>query len=115
MSVDNASGAGGYFNNFLTRMPLISANKNDSIVAYFEQYTNGNKSAANALSSSIIYTAQQQGLDPMQILAQIAALPHGHVDKYIAMFLNLNRVGTSFLGVNGQPIVNKYIQRSIIS
>jgi len=34
---------------------------------------------------------------------------------YLAMFLNLNRINTSMLGVSNAPMANKYIARTIIS
>lgn len=36
------------------------------------------------------------------------------LDAYLTMFLNLNRVGTSLLGISNQPQTNKYIQRAIL-
>jgi len=37
------------------------------------------------------------------------------LDAYLTMFLNLNRVGTSLLGISNQPQTNKYIQRAILA
>lgn len=36
------------------------------------------------------------------------------LNSYLAMFLNLNRVNTSLLGVSNQPQTNKYISRAIL-
>lgn len=36
------------------------------------------------------------------------------LDAYLTMFLNLNRVGTSLLGISNQPQTNKYVQRAIL-
>jgi hypothetical protein len=36
------------------------------------------------------------------------------VDAYLTMFLNLNRVGTSLLGLSNSPQPSKYVQRAIL-
>jgi hypothetical protein len=37
------------------------------------------------------------------------------LDAYLTMFLNLNRVGTSLLGLSNSPQVSPYIQRAILA
>lgn len=37
------------------------------------------------------------------------------LDAYLTMLLNLNRVGTSLLGLNNSPRTSKYIQRTILA
>ena len=54
-------------------------------------------------------------MDPMSIVQQFRAVPAGELTLYLAMFLNLNRVGTSLVGLNNQPVVNKYITRAILA
>lgn len=36
------------------------------------------------------------------------------VDAYLTMFLNLNRVGTSLLGLNNSPQTSPYVERAIL-
>lgn len=103
-----------YFNNLYLNIGTVSSNQNDAVIGFFETHTNGNKTAAQALASAVIYTSVAQGMNPMEILTQFTQLPPGQVNAYLTMFLNLNRVGTSYLGLNNQPIVNKYIQRAIL-
>lgn len=103
-----------YFNNLYLNAGTVSTNQNDAVIGFFEEFTKGNKIAAQALASAVIYTSIAQGMDPMEILAQFTKLPPGQINSYLTMFLNLNRVGTSFLGLNNQPIVNKYIKRTIL-
>lgn len=103
-----------YFNNFFTVSSTVSGNQNDAIVGYFQEYCDGNVAAANALASAVIYTSLAQGIDPMSVLEEFVKLPKGQIDSYLAMFLNLNRKGTSFLGINNQPITSKYVSRSIL-
>lgn len=106
---------GPYFNNYFVAPATISSNQNDAVVAYFQRVTSGNKQSAAVLASTVIYTAMSQGVDPMSIIQQFQALKPGELNLYLAMFLNLNRVGTSLVGVNNQPTQNKYITRAILA
>jgi hypothetical protein len=103
-----------YFNNYFDIPVNVSSNVDSAIVAYFEQITS-NKESAKALASAVIYTSLKQGLDPMITLKEFQKLSPGELDAYTAMFLNFERVGTSYLGINNSPQLNKYIQRTIIS
>ena len=109
-----SSTAQNYFNNYFVPSFNVSQNVDDAIVAKFEQIAD-NKDAARALASAVIYTAAAQGKDPMSILQEFLALPNGQLSLYLAMFLNLNRIGTSYLGLNNAPKVGKYIARTILA
>ena len=104
-----------YFNNYSLGTLNISSNQNDAVTAYFQRITNGNRESAQILASTVIYTAISQNMDPMSIMQQFQAVPAGELTLYLAMFLNLNRVGTSLVGLNNQPVVNKYITRAILA
>ena len=104
-----------YFNNYFLGGLNVTSNQNDAVTAYFQKITNGNTQAAQILASTVIYTAISQGSDPMSIIQQFQAVPPGQLTLYLAMFLNLNRVGTSLVGINNQPIANKYITRAILA
>lgn len=101
-----------FFNNFFKAPIDISPMQNDAIVSYFEQITD-NRESAVALASAVIYTSKQQQTDPMEILDQFKKVDRGQLNSYLCMFLNLNRIGTSLLGVNVNPVKNKYVERSI--
>ena len=115
ISVNKNTPAGKYFNNYFITPGNISSNQNDAVTAFFEQVTNGNKQSAAVLASTVIYTAMAQGIDPMSILQQFRSLKDGEINLYLAMFLNLNRVGTSLVGVNNNPVQNKYVTRTILA
>jgi hypothetical protein len=115
ISINATTSAGKYFNNFFISPGNVSSNQNDAVTAFFEQVTNGNKQSAAILASTIIYTAMAQGLDPMSILEQFKSLKGGELNLYLAMFLNLNRVGTSLVGINNQPVQNAYVTRTILA
>ena len=104
-----------YFNNYSLGTLDISSNQNDAVTAYFQRITNGNRESAQILASTVIYTAISQNMDPMSIVQQFQAVPAGELTLYLAMFLNLNRVGTSLVGLNNQPVVNKSITRAILA
>ena len=102
-----------YFNNYFKQQINVSENANDAIFSFFEKITD-NKESAIALANAVIYTSRSQGMDPMVTLDQFAKLEKTQLSSYICMFLNFNRIGTSLLGINNQPIQNKYIERSIL-
>jgi hypothetical protein len=115
IGVNKSTPSSKYFNNYFVNPGNISSNQNDAVVSFFQEQTGGNKQSAAVLASTVIYTAMAQGVDPMSIIQQFQALPKGQINLYLAMFLNLNRVGTSLVGVNNQPVQNKYVTRSILA
>jgi hypothetical protein len=103
-----------YFNNFFDVPVEVSSNIDTAIIAYFETIAS-NKDAARALASAVIYTSVKQGTNPMATLGEFQKLSPGELDAYTAMFLNIDRIGTSFLGVTNQPVINKYVTRTILA
>jgi hypothetical protein len=55
-----------------------------------------------------------QRVSPMEILDRFKDMSQEEITGFAAMFLNLNRVGTSYLGISNRPKTNKYVQRSIL-
>lgn len=106
--------ANKYFNNFFEIPVNVSSNIDAAVVAFFEQIAD-NKESAKALASAVIYTSIRQGLNPMETLQEFTKLPPGELNEYTTMFLNFERVGTSYLGVSNTPVVNTYIQRTILA
>lgn len=102
-----------FFNNFYKPTFDVSQNIDDAIVGFFEKITDG-KDSAKLLASAVIYTSLTQNIDPMDTLAQFTKLPRADVANYLTMFLNLNRVGTSYLGISNKPGVSKYVARMIL-
>jgi hypothetical protein len=103
----------GFFNNFGSPTYAVSENVNDAILGYFESVT-GNPQSAAVLASAVIYTSLQNGANPMNIIADFQKLEGNQLTLYLTTFLNLSRVGTSYLAVNNLRHVNQYIQRSIL-
>lgn len=102
-----------FFNNFFNFPIDVSSNVDAAVIAYFEQIVD-NKESARALASAVIYTAIKQGINPMSALDEFRKVPLGDLNAYTALFLNFERVGTSFLGLKNRPIQNKYITRAIL-
>ena len=154
-----------YFNNFYDQTSGAGPMVNDAVVAFFQKIT-GNADTGKNLAASVIYTALQQNIDPIDIVNQLKALndkenlihptahyshetnylaeddyvydpntgtwatgtknyakpgpstPYANVtelDAYLTMLLNLNRVGTSLLGISNSPQTSPYVERMILA
>jgi hypothetical protein len=101
-----------FFSNYFTPTFTVSQNIDDAILSFFEKITE-NKEAAKVLASSVIYTSLARDMDPMEVLSKFSGMSDGELSSYVAVFLNINRVGTSYLGLNGVPKVGKYVQRML--
>jgi hypothetical protein len=112
---NNSSNTNNFYNNVITGQPLaLSANMNSALLAEFEKITN-NKQSAKILASAVIYTCQQQQLDVMQTLDEFIKLGKTNaLNEYLCLFLNLSRIGTSYLGVKKEITTNKYVNRTIL-
>lgn len=102
-----------FFNNYFEFPISVSSNVDAALVAHFEQIAD-NKESARALASAVIYTAIKQGIDPMSALDEFLKIPLGDLNTYTALFLNFERIGTSFLGIKNRPQQNKYVTRAIL-
>ena len=159
----NTQSSSAYFNNFYSQQGFTSPMINDAVVAYFQSITGDVETGTN-LAGAVIFTAVQQGIDPMAIIQQLkqlsdknkSAAPEystriqsdtqdtsvynpqsgtwttgdkqnavpgpsttyigiSELDAYLTVFLNLNRVGTSLLGLSNSPTTNQYIKRTILA
>ena len=112
VSADGRTNTKAFFNN--TNLPPISVtqNINDAVIGYFQQITE-TKESARALASAVILTSVSQGIDPMETLDQFMRMEKSQLTPYLTMFLNLSRVGTSYLGIQNRPTTGKHIARQI--
>lgn len=116
IETSNARASGdpnAYFNNLALPPINVTQNIDDAVQVFFERIT-GDKSSAQVLTSAVIFTAASQGLNPMSTIAEFQRVPAGELNDYLVVFLNLNRYGTSILGINNQPFVNQFVKRSIL-
>jgi hypothetical protein len=102
-----------FFNNFFKPEFTVSTNVDAAMTAFFEKITNS-KESARILASSVIYTSLATNIDPMETLADFAKLEPRELNNYTTLFLNLNRVGTSYLGVTNAAKVGKYVERTLL-
>lgn len=65
-----------YFNNFFKTGVNTSANVNDAVVSFFQQIT-GDKRTGEVLAASVMYTALNQGLDPLLFIDELKRLKRG--------------------------------------
>lgn len=105
--------AGTFFNNFLQPGFTVSQNINDAILGYFEKIAS-TKESARIMASAIVYTSLAQRVDPMAVLVKFQGLSDEEKLNFISMFLNLNRVGSSYLGIHSRPKIGKYVKRAIL-
>ena len=102
-----------YFNNLSLPPINVGQDVDDSDRGFFEKLT-GNKQSAAVLASAVVYTSISQGINPMSTVKDFSQLTRGDLNQYLVTFLNLNRVGTSVLGLNAQTFTNQFVRRSII-
>jgi Rad3-related DNA helicase len=102
-----------YFNNLYSATYNISANANDAIVAFFENYTKS-KTAGDNLAAAVTYTAMAQNLDPMSVLSQFQNLPSAQLTSYLTAFLNSSRAPTSFLGLKSSTRTSPFVTRTVL-
>jgi hypothetical protein len=90
-----------------------SSNKNDALVAFLHNWR-GSKLAGDITAANILSIAESQNIDPISIIDEIMKLDASQLNAHLTIFLNLNRVGTSLLGISNTPTTNKYISRAIL-
>jgi len=106
------SSATEFFNNYLQPGFTVSSAVNDTVIGFFERLTD-NRASAEIMASAVIYTSMAQKVDPITIIEKMNTLPDSDVASYVTMFLNLNRLGSSYLGTHSGSNTNKYVSRSI--
>lgn len=102
-----------FFNNYFKPNFIVSQNIDDAVIAFLEQIADS-KEAARLIASAVIYTSLAQNIDPMSTIAKFSRLKKPELTSYLVKFLNLSRVGTSYLGINNNPTVSKYVARMIL-
>lgn len=103
-----------YFSNVYKPRFNASPDQAAALQTYFEGVTN-DKESARLLTTSVIYTALSQNINPMTILADFKKINQGELDLYLATFLNFSRVNSSLLGVISTPGINIFVQRSVLA
>lgn len=83
-----------------------------SIIDELRRLSQKNKNSAPAESN---YTSRvNSATDKYATPGPSSRGQFNEIDAYLTVFLNLNRAGTSLLGISNQPQTNKYVQRAIL-
>lgn len=102
-----------FFNNIYKPNFSLSQNINDAVVAHFMKMTD-NEESAKLIASAVIFTSLAQGVNPIETIDRFSTMNQEDFKRYVSMFLNLNRVNTSYLGLGGTPRISKYVTRCIL-
>jgi len=102
-----------FFNNYFKPNFIVSQNVDDAVIGFLVQIADS-KEAARLIASAVIYTSIAQHIEPMETIAKFSRLNKPELTSYLVKFLNLSRVGTSYLGINNNPTVSKYVARMIL-
>jgi hypothetical protein len=102
-----------FFNNYFKPSFSLAPSIDDAVLSFFEKIT-ANKDSAKLLASSVVYTSIATNTDPMQTLSKFASMTTSDLNTYTTLFLNFNRVGTSYLGISKNPRIGKYIERTLL-
>lgn len=99
-----------------------------SVVEQLKRFSDKNRLTSPTYSSETNQDAQDTNVyDPAtgswtagskQYAKPGPSVPYNNLselDAYLTMLLNLNRVGSSLLGLSNSPITGKYIQRTILA
>lgn len=102
-----------FFNNFFAPEVSLSQNVDDAVIGFFQTVT-GDATTGRTMAAAVVFTAQTQNIDLMTLLDEFRKLNSNELNAYLTMFLNINRAGTSLLGLSNSPILNKYVARAIL-
>jgi hypothetical protein len=103
-----------YFNDYFKTLPNVSQNVNDALLGYFQSFT-GDKETGATMAASVLYTALNQGIDPMVLIDEFKRLSKTELNAYLVLFLNFDRANTSLIGISNSPQISKYITRAILA
>lgn len=113
-SADLTTDASKFFNNYYQPIYTVKSDVDTAVLAFFEKIAE-NRDAARIMASAVIYTSLAQRVDPMVVLDKFRSMNREELIAYTNTFLNLNRVGTSYLGIRNQPRAGRYVARSILA
>lgn len=97
------------------KQTVVAANPTDAILKGGEQLGLTRKDSIDQLKAELSYnTRTNENVDPYAKPGPPPRKNFNELDAYLTVFLNLNRVGSSLLGISNQPQTNKYVQRAIL-
>jgi hypothetical protein len=100
----------GYYNQSLP----VSGQEYDIVLTFFIKRCNGDRTAAEALTSSVLVLAINRGISPISIIDDFKKIKDNQNFKAaLVALLNADRRSTSKLGYASTPEPNPYVLRNI--
>ena len=113
-NTSNDASVGSFYQGYYKTDIPVSGAVYDAVLTFFLRRTNGDRTAAEALTSSVMVIALNRGIEPMSIIDDFKKLQDDAAFKAaIVSFLNSDRRPTSKLGYAATPLVNEYVVRNI--
>lgn len=112
--IDNFSEPNAYLSNYYKKTFPIDSQKYDAVLAFFLRRTKGEKTSAEALSSTIMVIAQNKGIDPLLLIDQFKNIKEETAfQAALIALINSDRRVTSKLGFTNRLSPNPYTERNI--
>lgn len=111
---NNISDTDAYFKGYYQTTLPVSGQQYDAVLTFFLKKTSGNRSAAEALTASIMSIAQSRGIDPISIVDEFKQYQdNDNFKAALLALLNSDRRPTSKLGYSVVPVANPSVVRNI--
>jgi hypothetical protein len=103
-----------YFSSYYRTNLPVTGQQYDAVLTFFLKKTSGNRTAAEALTASVMTIAQNQGVDPIGFVEEFKRFNDNDSFKAALLsLLNSDRRPTSKLGYSVLPQANPNIARNI--
>lgn len=105
---------GSYFDGYYTTNLPVNGQKYDAVLTFFLKKTEGNRTAAEALTASLMVIAQGRGIDPMSVIEEFKKFNDNESFRAaLIALMNSTRRSTSKLGYATVPESNPYVTRNV--
>ena len=102
-----------YFDGFYTKPYEFAVGDHDSVKGFFKG--NGfTESASDSITFSILKQAQNDGVNPQQVLDALRNTSPTLLTELVAEIMNTNRANTSFIGFKQDRKGDNFAKRNII-
>lgn len=112
----NDANVNNYFAGYYSKTVTVTGMEYDAVLTFFLGRTKGDKTAAEALTSSVMVLAQGRGIKPLSIIDEFKKLKDDQSFKAaLVSLLNSDRRPTSKLGYAAIPSPDPYVTRNVHS
>ena len=113
-NTNNDATVGSFWSGYYKTDIPVSGAEYDAVLTFFLKRTKGDRTAAEALTSSTMVIALNRGIAPMSIIEDFKRIQDDLAFKAaIVSFLNSDRRPTSKLGYASEPVIDGYVTRNI--